>query len=61
MYNFAPGAANHTFFDSPCMLSIILATLRPTCVHLNIRAGPTFAVLLCTVPPIYNYLSGRGV
>ena len=49
------------FFDSPCMLSIILATSRPTCVQLNIRAGPTFAVLLWTVPPIYNYLSGRGV
>ena len=25
------------------------------------RAGPTFAVLLWTVPPIYNYKSGRGV
>ena len=34
---------------------------RPTGVHLNIRAGPTFAVLLWTVPPIYNYKSGRGV
>ena len=22
--------------------------------YLNIRAGPTFAVLLWTVPPIYN-------
>jgi len=20
-YNFAPGAANHTFFDSPCIIS----------------------------------------
>ena len=29
---------------------------RTTCVHLNIRAGPTFAVLVWTVPPIYNYV-----
>ena len=28
---------------------------RPTGVHLNIRAGPTIAVLLWTVPTIYNY------
>ena len=26
-----------------------------TGVHLNIRAGPTFPVLVWTVPPIYNY------
>ena len=28
-----------------------------TGVHLNIRTGPTFAVLVWTVPSIYNYKS----
>jgi len=32
---------------------------RTTGVHYNIRAGPTFAVLVWTVSQIYNYLRGR--
>ena len=41
-------------------LRIFIST-RPTGVHLNIRAGSTIAVLVWTVPPIYNYWSGIGV
>ena len=40
---------------------IIPLRSRPTSVHLNIRAEPTFAVLVWTVPPIYNCYSGRTV
>ena len=42
---------------------MIVRQLRARClgVHLNIWAGPTFADLLWTVPPIYTYFSGRGV
>ena len=35
--------------------------MQPRGVHLNIRAGPTFAGLVWAVPPHYNYLSGRLV
>ena len=38
----------------------VLDEPRPTGVHLNLRAGPTFAVLLRTVLPIYNYNYNRG-
>ena len=34
---------------------------RTTGVHLNIWAGPNFAFLVWTVPPIYKYWSGRPV
>ena len=47
-------------FENPVLFSSSIHTLvssytRLTVVHLNIRAGPIFAVLLWTVPPIYNY------
>jgi len=41
------------------ILLIIPCSARTTVVHLNIWAGPTYVVLVWTVPPLYIYKSGR--
>ena len=52
----AVNAAARTDAKVNLMLIIGFPTqARPTGVHLNIRVRPTFAGLLWTVPPIYNY------